>query len=141
MIPQTCIRIESKKFTVMDGEESELVNEGMYGKALGLYLKESLPDAGVNTGSLVCEDWGWWLDVQLEELKMGLCIHCDPDADGNPETYAILPSIQTPKIWSWKKLSKQDRSTSVLNIVDRIVTIFESDPEVARVSRHDDYMF
>ena len=36
------IRISSAKFPILPGEDQELVNEGMYGKALGQYMLNSL---------------------------------------------------------------------------------------------------
>lgn len=141
MIPQSCVKIETTKFPVLDGEEDELVNEGMYGKSLGLYLKDSLPEIGIKTNGLVCEDWGWWLDVESGSFKMGLCLYCDPDSDGDPKAYAILPSIQSAEKWSWKKFGKIDQSQPVVEIMNKIASLLESDHEISKVSRHDDFMF
>ena len=40
------IHIRSEKFQVLEGEEQELVNEGMYGKAPGQYLRMKLEKLG-----------------------------------------------------------------------------------------------
>jgi hypothetical protein len=40
------IHIRSAKFPILPGEKAELVNEGMYGKALALYLQQHLSDRG-----------------------------------------------------------------------------------------------
>ena len=34
MNPQSCLLIETKKFPVLEGEKDELVNEGIYARAL-----------------------------------------------------------------------------------------------------------
>ena len=47
MIPQSCLLIETKKFPVLKGEQEEIVNEGMYGKALCTYLQAKLPLVGI----------------------------------------------------------------------------------------------
>jgi hypothetical protein len=97
MIPQSCLLIESKKFPIQPGENQEIVNERMYGKALCTYLQEHLPRAGVNVPFFCNEDWGWWLEVEHGDFKMALCIYSDPDAEGNPEKHALMPSIDKLK--------------------------------------------
>jgi hypothetical protein len=44
MLPKTWIHIVSKKFQVLSGERELLVNEGMFGKALAIYLQRKLVD-------------------------------------------------------------------------------------------------
>ena len=48
MIPRSCLLIETKKFPVLPGEDDEITNERMYGKALCQYLQSQLPLAGIN---------------------------------------------------------------------------------------------
>lgn len=52
------IHIRSAKFPVMPGEEDEIINERMYGKALSLYLQEHLIEKGYQSSLYCCEDWG-----------------------------------------------------------------------------------
>jgi len=47
MIPESCLLIETCKFPILPGEDQEIVNEGMYGKAFCQYLESALPLAGV----------------------------------------------------------------------------------------------
>ena len=63
MIPQSCLLIETKKFPVLEGEKEELVNEGMYGKALCAYLQVKLLLVGIQVPFFCNEDWGWWLQA------------------------------------------------------------------------------
>ncbi len=41
----------------MPGEDDELVNEGMYGKACSQYLQANLACRGYSVPFVVCEDW------------------------------------------------------------------------------------
>ena len=141
MIPQSCLLIETKKFPIMPGEDQEIVNERMYGKALCLYLESVLPGAGLKVPSYCAEDWGWWLEVERGAFKMGLCIYSDPEAEKDPERYAILPSVQKAKKWSWSKFKSIDNSTDVLEVVAIVERVLKSDKDIPVVTRHDDYPF
>lgn len=141
MIPGSCIKIQTTKFPILEGEEEEIVNENTYGKALCKYLEERLPIVGVKVPLYCCEDWGWWLEVIDDGFKMGLCIYSDPDARGDPEGYVIMPSIHTSKKWSWSKFKKIDVSNDVLKIMGKIETLFLKDSEIAGVSKHDDFPY
>lgn len=141
MIVNSCIKIETKKFPILEGEDEELVNENMYGKALCQYLEKELPAFGIKTPSYCCEDWGWWLDVENGEFNMALCIYSDPEGKGNPEKYAIMPSILKDKKWSWSKFKKIDVSKDVLKIMNTLEDVFRKDSEITSVSRHDDFPF
>ena len=141
MIPRSCITIETKKFPVLDGEPEALVNERMYGQALCRYLAQRLPAVGIQVPSFCAEDWGWWLEVDDQGFRMGLCIYSDPDAESDPERYALLPSIQSETKWSWSKLRKVDLSKDVLKVMDRLEKVFRDDDEIRSVARHDDFPF
>jgi hypothetical protein len=49
------IHIRSAKFPILPGEKEELVNEGMYGKALAQYLQEKLRERGYDAPSSVAK--------------------------------------------------------------------------------------
>jgi hypothetical protein len=141
MIPKSCLLIDSKKFPVLPGEEQEITNERMYGKALCQYLHDALPLAGIDVPMYCNEDWGWFLEVQRGSFKMGLCIYSDPDAAGDPERYALVPSIHQAKKWSWSKFKKVDVSREVLELINVVERVLESDADVTVVRRLDDYAF
>jgi hypothetical protein len=141
MIPNSCVKIETTKFPILDGEEEEIVNENMYGKALCLYLEKELPKAGIDVPFFCNEDWGWYLDVVDGDFSMALCIYSDPDADGNPQSYCIMPSIMDEKKWSWSKFRKIEVSSNVLQIMDKVTALLEKDTEIKSVTRHDDFPY
>jgi hypothetical protein len=103
VIPKSCLLIESKKFPILPGEEAEITNARMYGRALCQYLQSKLPLAGIRVPTYCNEDWGWWLEVERGSFKMGLCIYSDPEANGDPERYTLVPAIHQAKRWSWAK--------------------------------------
>jgi len=105
--------IETKKLPALEGERKELVNEGMVRKALCQSLQLALPSVGINVPFFCNEDWGWWLQTERNGFRMGLCIYSDPDADPDPERYALMPSIQAPRQWSWSRFRWIDRSQEV----------------------------
>ena len=139
MIPNSSIKIETEKFPILDDEEP--INEGMYGKALCQYLQSELTQRGISAPRYCDEDWGWWLEVNDGDFHMGLCIYSDPNDEGDPSGYAILPSIQKAKKWSWTKFRTIDQSGQVLSIIDHLENIFHADPEITSVSRHDDFPY
>ena len=141
MIPRSCVAIETNKFPILQGEDEEIVNENMYGNALCKYLEHNLPKSGIKAPSFCAEDWGWWLAVEDNDFKMGLCIYSDPNAKHDPERYAVLPSIKSEKKWSWSKLRSIDVSKNVLNVMDTLERIFRQDKQIKNVTRHDDFPF
>jgi len=141
MIQNSCLKIETKKFPILQGEEEEIVNDNMYGKALCQYLKSNLSNTNIKVQDYFAEDWGWLLDVKVKDFEMGLCIYSDPDATGNPEKYGIMPSIHSDKVWSWSKFKKIDVSRDVLGIIEVIEKIFLNDKEISSVTKHDDFPF
>lgn len=141
MIPDTCIEIHTSKFPILDGEDDELVNEGMYGKALCQYLERELPKVGIETPMHCCEDWGWWLEVRFDTLTMGLQIYSDPASEGSPTKYAILPSITSDTQWSWRKFSRIAVGDRVTEVMNRVADVFSNDQEIRGVKRHNDFPF
>jgi len=129
------------KFPIMPGEDQEIVNERMYGKALCQYLESVLPGAGLEVSFYCAEDWGWWLEVKHGAFKMGFCMYSDPEVEEDPERYAILPSIQEAKKWSWSKFRNTDISGDVLKLVAIVERVLKSDSAISAVTRHDDYPF
>jgi hypothetical protein len=141
MIPESCLLIETCKFPILPGEDQEIVNEGMYGKAFCQYLESALPLAGVRVVCFCAEDWGWWLDVECSGFRMGLCLYADPAARQAPERYALLPSVQQGRTWSWLRLAMVDHTASVLKLMGVVARTLEEDSDISSVTWHDDYPF
>ena len=141
MIPKTCIELHTDKFPIFNGEDDVLVNEGMYGKALCTYLERELPLVGVEVERFLCEDWGWWIEVRVNEFAMGLQIYSDSKPGENPEKYAILSSIDKDRIWSWQKFRKIEVGDQVSEIIDKVESVLLKDTDITYVKRHDEFPF
>lgn len=141
MIPGVCIEIHTRKFPVLDGEDDEIVNEGMYGKALCRHLERELPAAGLAVPLFLCEDWGWWIEVQDGDFVLGLQIYSDSEPGEDPPRYAILSSVTANRKWSWRRFRREEMTGRVTAIMDRLERLFIEDPEIDRVLRHDEFPF
>lgn len=141
MIPGTCIKLETDKFPVLPGEDSEVVNEGMYGKALCIYLQEELPSFGLTIESYCCEDWGWWLKVLEADFKLELGVYSHNPVGFSPQAYAIHSLNTTGRQWRWRQLRSVDVAERIIAIFDKIENALGSDSEIWTVERHDEFPF
>ena len=141
MISGNCIELHTKKFPILAGEDDEIVNEGTYGKALCQYLERELPKVGVEVPLVICEDWGWWIEVKYNEFVLGLQIYSDAEAGQNPEKYAIMSSISEHRKWSWKNFRKIELTDEVTGILNKLVQVLAKDSDIYLLKRHDDFPF
>ena len=123
------IHIRSAKFPILPGEKEELVNEGMYGKALAQYLQQKLKERGYVAPFFCCEDWGWWIELKGVPFIFGVCIYCGPKQDGSLDLFCT-DGATAPKKWSWRKFRFVDTTAWATKLHDDLVLIFQSDPEV-----------
>jgi hypothetical protein len=123
------IHLRSPKFPILSGEEEEIGNPGMYGKALCAFLEEKLRDKGYDVPFSVAEDWGWWVEIRGEPFKLGVCVYCGPGHEGQPE-YGVLVGLRSVKVWSWSKFKSIDTSATEERLFGDLMSIFSSDPEV-----------
>jgi hypothetical protein len=72
---------------------------------------------------------------------MGICIYSDLDETGEPQGYAIIPSIQNDTKWLWTKFRKINVSNDVLRVIGIIERLFLNDHEIKSVSRYDDFPY
>ena len=127
------IHIRSAKFPILPGEEKELVNEGMYGKALALYLQEKLKERGYNAPFFCCEDWGWWIELKDAPFVFGVCIYCGQE-HGELLDLFCTDGATSAKKWSWRKFRFIDTAPWAEKLFADLVSIFQVDPEIHIVS-------
>ena len=123
------IHVKSNKFPILPGEREELVNDGMYGKALAEYLQTRLRDRGYEVPFICCEDWGWWVELKTAPFTFGVCIYCGPETVG-PLDLFCTDGATSAKKWSWKKLRFIDTSPWVDKLHAELMAIFDADEEV-----------
>ncbi len=126
------IQVRSARFPILPGEKQELVNEGMYGKAVAEYLQSRLQTRGYDAPFFCCEDWGWWVELKNAPFKFGVCVYCGPERDG-PFDFFCTAGVFGRKKWSWSKFRFVDTAPWVEKLHEDMVAIFRADPEVQLV--------
>jgi hypothetical protein len=134
------IHIRSPKFPILPGEKEELVNDGMYGKALALYLQEKLKARGYDAPFICCEDWGWWVELKNTPFTFGVCIYCGPKEDGVLDLFCTDGATANRK-WSWSRFRFIDTTLWVAKLHEDLVSIFQADSDVDLVSTSLDSPF
>lgn len=129
------IHIRSKKFPILPGEEEELVNEGMYGKALSNYLQEKLQSKGYDVPFVCCEDWGWWVRLEGFPHSFGVCIYSNADVD----EFAVSLPPGKRRFWSWARFQFVDASPDFDALWEQLLDIFQNDAEIAVVGLTDEF--
>jgi hypothetical protein len=134
------IHIRSDKFPILPGEKEELVNEGMYGKALAEYLQTMLRARGYAAPFISCEDWGWWVELKTAPFAFGVCIYCGPVTAGPLDLFCI-DGATGPKKWSWRKFRFIETAPWANKLHDDLVSIFRADSDIELVSTSLDSPF
>lgn len=80
-MPDRVVEFKSASFPKYPDENEELVNDNCWGKRLAEYVNDHLPQHGMATGGILCEDWGWL--VQLEHADFPLWIGCGVMDEGD----------------------------------------------------------
>jgi hypothetical protein len=127
------IHIRSTKFPILPGEREELVNDGMYGKALAEYLQKKLRERGYDPPFFCCEDWGWWVELKNAPFRFGVCIYCGPRGDGPLDLFCTDGATGQWK-WSWRRFRFVDTTTWVDKLHADLVSVFRADPDVEIIS-------
>ena len=100
---QQFVHVRSEHFPVLPGEAEELVNEGMYGKALARHLAAALTARGHDCSEPFCEDWGWAVLVGGSGASAMLGVYAGP-ADPDPTDYVCTVHATPHHHFSWRRL-------------------------------------
>jgi hypothetical protein len=119
-ISDTYICVRSERFPKAEGEEQELVNPGTYGKAFALYLQDKLKSMGYDAPSVLCEDWGWWVEISGLGFSLGLCVYAREDDAGQLREFVCCSSVSEKRKFVWTKLRTVDCELAVRLLMDRI---------------------
>ena len=105
--PLPFIHIKAAKFTVLPGEEGELVNPGTYGKALAQYLEACLKEKAYEVPFICCEDWGWWVEIKGLPFATGVRVYATSGLPENHELCVTVTPAPGPR-WSWRRFRPID---------------------------------
>jgi hypothetical protein len=134
------IHVRSAKSPILPGEKEELVNDGMYGKALAEYLQAKLKARGYDAPFICCEDWGWWVELKSAPFAFGVCIYCGPEFGEILDLFCTDGATGRRK-WSWRKLRMVDTGSWAEKLHADLVSIFRGDPDVMIISTSLDSPF
>ena len=134
------IHIRSSKFPILPGEDDEIVNDEMYGKALSHYLQQQLSARGYSVPFFCSEDWGWWVEISDLPIKFGVCIY-STRAFGAVDEFICTDGAAGPRSWSWRKFRFIDNGPWIEKLNNDLYSIFSSDPYVEIIRATDDFPF
>jgi hypothetical protein len=123
----------------MPGEDDELVNEGMYGKAFARYLQDSLTQNGYEAPDVVCEDWGWWVTIAGLPFTCGIGVYGMQIDDTDDLDLCVTVLARRGKIWSWSKFGFVDTTPELDKLHETIRGICNADDEVTVVAETPDF--
>ena len=132
------IHITSSKFPILPGEKEELVNDGMYGKALAEYLQLKLRERGYDAPFVCCEDWGWCVELRTGLFTFGVCIYSGPEEDG-PVDFVCTDGATGTRKWSWRKLQFVDTSALVNKLQNDLMGVFRADDDIQVIGVSDEF--
>jgi hypothetical protein len=134
------IHVRSAKFPILPGEKEELVNDGMYGKALAEYLQAKLNARGYDAPFICCEDWGWWVELKSAPFTFGVCIYCGPEPSEILDLFCTDGAAGRTK-WSWRRFRFVDTRPWAEKLHTDLISIFQSDADVVILSTSLDSPF
>ena len=116
-------------FPAMPGEDDELVNPGMYGKALAIHLQQRLMEKGYEVSFTCCEDWGWWVEISGHPFLFGVCVYCISHTRETQE-YCVRVGTDAERRWSWKRFRMVDTGPAVEKLLFGLVGMLSKDPSL-----------
>ncbi|GHC68842.1 hypothetical protein [Roseibacillus persicicus] len=123
------LHIRTEKFPVLPGEEEEIVNPGTFGKSFAQFIEGTLKRAEYDVPFIVCEDWGWWVEVKLPQCRLGITCYRDHDENTMCD-FACSPSPPKERVWSWTRFRFVDIAAELVQIRRTLVEAFTADPEI-----------
>ncbi len=128
---KTQVEFRSSKFPPYEGEEDE-INPGLWGKRLTEYLAKKLGEKGIKTHEMIVEDWGCYLPIVHDGLRLALC--CGHQS-GEDDEFLVFTEPSKPK---FKKLFRTiDVTSELTKILDALRHILESDPDIREITWHE----
>jgi len=125
---KTFVEFRSTKFPPYEGEEEE-INPGLWGKRLAEYFVREFAKRNIKTEEIIMEDWGCYLPIKNESLRLALC--CGHQY-GDDDQFLCFTEPRKPKI---KKLFRTvDATNELTQLLGVIKEILESDPDIYEIT-------
>ncbi len=121
---RTQAEFRSTKFPPYDGEEEQL-NPGVWGKRLAEYLVESLTTHGMRVEPIIAEDWGWYVPLELDGVRLAVC--CGHQ-DGDAEEFLVFTDPSRPTVR--RGLRKVDVTPQLTALTDALAEIMDAEPDI-----------
>jgi len=118
------LEFESTAFAVEPGED-EHTNPGVFGKALSKWLAEQLRNAGVRTGEVIAEDFGWCIPVESKPHQ--LYVAC-ANAEEVPSTWRVFVFAEGGLLS--RLLGKDQSAQAVSSLFASVKHVLASAPHV-----------
>ena len=135
---KTRVEFKSSAFPKYENEDEEIVNTNRWGKRLAEFVRDHLPQYGVETENVLCEDWGWLVYTKSDEFPVW--IGCGPMDDFEEEgthesgTQTEFCMFVEAEPGFFKKLFKKvDTKPAVSKVVAAIRRMIEDRPEFESV--------
>ncbi len=91
-------------------------------------MRRALSDQGIKTQEPIAEDWGWYIPIENEAFRLGLC--CGHQHGDNDE-FLCFTDPDTPIV---KKLFRKiDVTAQLSSLTKALQQILASDPDIKEV--------
>lgn len=124
---KTQATFRSDKFPPYEGEE-EQINPGLWGKRLAEYFVERLAALGIETHEIIAEDWGWYVPIRNEGVRLAIC--CGHQ-HGDDDEFICFTDPAKPVVR--KLFRKVDVTEPLARLVTAMEKILSSDPDIRDV--------
>lgn len=144
----TRVEFKSAAFPKYPNEDAELVNSNCWGKRLAEFVRDSLPKYGIQTEDILCEDWGWLVNVKNADFPLwiacgvqdessdsdeesegeGSADQSSPVGDGGVTRFCVFVTAEPSLVQRWFK--RVDTKPAVQKVVDGLHRLFDSSPDI-----------
>lgn len=121
---KTQAEFRSSKFPPYE-DEAEQVNPGLWGRRLAEFLVDSLASNGMRVEPIIAEDWGWYIPLELDGVRLALC--CGHQ-DGDAEEFVLFTDPSRPTVRrGFREVDVTRQLTALIDTLDEILT---ADPDI-----------
>ena len=124
---KTLVEFRSSRFPPYEGED-ELINPGLWGRRLAEYLVERLAEKDIETAGMIGEDWGWYVPVLVQGIKLAIC--CGHQY-GDDYEFLVFTDPGPPVFR--KFFRKIDATPQLTRLTEALQQILAADPDIRDV--------